>query len=473
VQTTTKRKQQMIIAVVSECNGRTCAVRPEDHLLPPQNQNLEQQEQCSIHTALQTAVSGVAVHHQPVNCRASFDAISGAIRVQVVELCTNQTEELQEVTLEAMALQAARMRRAELKVALHFAVCAALYTVVEWGRVQAFFAAAVNLRPCTTIHSTSADGIAPTNATVAVCCNCTAIFEANSGSSSVDGAGVDGAGVDGWSSGEGSCGASSSFSPSCVLAVLGGGGARGLDYWYPSLFAVLGVALSLWLLNAIVDWFPRTVKFEHLCEGIFRKCSLGSDRLASDRLEASMLMLYDQINVYSPRHVHPPDHEEITQLLDVFDGDHDGSLSIEEWHEFTAFIYFQVVNDVALVLVIDLVVSPLYAILCHRALKACLFATPATKARGESDGDEVGGEGEVEGSYAYFLPPVALLVPIFIQALRKSILTHGMTAPRRKERLGARRVKPSRPHIPLDHRGAFNSPAARLSRTPPFEFPAS
>jgi len=135
-----------------------------------------------------------------------------------------------------------------------------------------------------------------------------------------------------------------------------------------------------------------------------------------------------------------------------------------------------VVNDVALVLVIDLVVSPLYAILCHRALKACLFATPATKARGENDGDEVdevGGEGEVEGSYAYFLPPVALLVPIFIQALRKSILTHGMTAPRRKERLGARRVKPSRPHIPLDHRGAFNSPAARLSRTPPFEFPAS
>jgi hypothetical protein len=157
--------------------------------------------------------------------------------------------------------------------------------------------------------------------------------------------------------------------------------------------------------------------------------------LEESGLMSSVLLLYDQINMRIPRHVTPPTHEEVHQLLEIFDDNHDGVMDEQEFVDFSVFLFYQVyiqflslslshyenrsinqsinqsrlsyvsfffffffkvVNDVGLVLVIDLVLSPLYATLAHRIIKLVLG----------------------------FGIPTVLLVPFAIRFLRSPILKH-------------------------------------------------
>jgi len=67
-----------------------------------------------------------------------------------------------------------------------------------------------------------------------------------------------------------------------------------------------------------------------------------------------------------------------------------------EFIDFSEFLFYQVVNDVGLVLVIDLFLSPLYATLFHKVIAM------------------------ITG----FSIPTVILVPLVIRKLRSSILQH-------------------------------------------------
>jgi hypothetical protein len=182
-------------------------------------------------------------------------------------------------------------------------------------------------------------------------------------------------------------------------------------------------------------FFCLITLYKKICSNIFDECRAGKPVLEESGLMSSVLLLYDQINMRIPRHVTPPTHEEVHQLLEIFDDNHDGVMDEQEFVDFSVFLFYQVyiqflslspslcrimktnqsinqsinqsrlsyvsfflkvVNDVGLVLVIDLVLSPLYATLAHRIIKLVLG----------------------------FGIPTVLLVPFAIRFLRSSILKH-------------------------------------------------
>jgi hypothetical protein len=154
---------------------------------------------------------------------------------------------------------------------------------------------------------------------------------------------------------------------------------------------VLLMGAAIW---ATESWFPKTKKFKKICANIFDECAYGKKELEESSLHSSVLLLYDQINMRIPRHVTPPTHDEVAQLLKIFDDNNDGVMDQAEFVDFSEFLFYQVVNDVGLVLTIDIFLSPLYATLIHKVITL------------------------ITGINI----PTVILVPLVIRRLRSSIL---------------------------------------------------
>mmetsp|Transcript_39574 Transcript_39574/g.51031 ORF Transcript_39574/g.51031 Transcript_39574/m.51031 type:complete len:390 (-) Transcript_39574:578-1747(-) len=105
------------------------------------------------------------------------------------------------------------------------------------------------------------------------------------------------------------------------------------------------VVFGLFLLFAVwatESWFPHTKKFKKICLSVFEECAHGKDVLEEAALHSSVLLLYDQINTSIPRHVTPPTHDEVAQLLEIFDDNHDGVMDRGEFIDFSEFLFYQV-----------------------------------------------------------------------------------------------------------------------------------
>lgn len=86
----------------------------------------------------------------------------------------------------------------------------------------------------------------------------------------------------------------------------------------------------------------------------------GSDGIDASELYVGILLLFNDINKYSPgKWVNPPTREEVYKMLETFDTNKDGTLSREEFKAFCKMYLPEVTKKVMRDLIISFVVTPL------------------------------------------------------------------------------------------------------------------
>ena len=87
------------------------------------------------------------------------------------------------------------------------------------------------------------------------------------------------------------------------------------------------------------------MRWPRCCLSRAQDCAKGKETLEESALHATVLQLYNQINMRIPRHIAPPEHEDVARLLAIFDDNGDGVMDEGEFVDFSVFLFYQVLKS--------------------------------------------------------------------------------------------------------------------------------